>query len=537
MPAISTVDLCWSTPDGQSVISNLNLTFNVERAGIVGRNGVGKTSLLKLLSGAHAPTSGRIVVQGTIATLRQIVQVQPDETIADLFGVAADLDVLRRAERGMADIDELADADWSLDPRIAGALASVRLDATPDARLSRLSGGQRTRAAMAAVVLEQPDFLLLDEPTNNLDREGRTALFDLLDGWRAGAIIVSHDRELLETMDAIVEMTTLGATRYGGNWTRYRERKTVELAAVRHDLDVAERQTTEIARKTQIAAERKQRRDAAGSRKGARGDMPRILAGARKQRAENSGGENARLAERRREAAAIAAIAAREQIEILETMAVSLAKTGLVHDKIVLALEHVTAGHDPAAPLIRDLSFTIAGPERIAITGPNGSGKTTLLDVIIGRIEPWSGRIARTPGCAMLDQSVDILDPSLSIVDNFRALNADTDEFACRSALARFQFRADAANRIVGTLSGGQLLRAGLACTLGGTPPQLLVLDEPTNHLDLDSIAAVEVGLSAFDGALLVVSHDETFLAAIGISRRLDMSGCATGRIASFDSD
>ena len=388
MPAISTVDLCWSAPDGQSVISNLNLTFNVARAGIVGRNGVGKTSLLKLLSGARAPTSGRIVVQGTIATLRQIVQVERDETIADLFGVAAELDVLRRAESGTAGIDELAAADWALDAKIAGALASVRLDVTPDARLSRLSGGQRTRAAMAAVVLRQPDFLLLDEPTNNLDREGRIALFDLLGGWRGGVIIVSHDRELLETMDAIVEMTTLGATRYGGNWAHYRERKRIELAAVRHDLDVAERQIEEVSRKTQIAAERKQRRDATGSRKGARGDMPRILVGARKQRAQNSGGESARLAERQREEAAIAAIAAREQIEILETMAVSLVKTGLAPGKILLALEHVTAGHDPAAPLIRDLSFAIAGPERIAITGPNGSGKTTLLDVITARIEP-----------------------------------------------------------------------------------------------------------------------------------------------------
>lgn len=124
----------------------------------------------------------------------------------------------------------------------------------------------------------------------------------------------------------------------------------------------------------------------------------------------------------------------------------------------------------------------------------------------------------------MLDQGVDILDPNLTIVENFRALNTGTDEFACRSALAHFQFKADAADRIVGTLSGGQLIRAGLACILGGTPPQLLILDEPTNHLDLDSIAAVEAGLSAFDGALLVVSHDEAFLAAIGISRRLEMS-------------
>jgi ATPase subunit of ABC transporter with duplicated ATPase domains len=524
MPAIKTVGLCWSTPDGQPVISNLNLTFKVERAGIVGRNGVGKTSLLKLLSGDYEPIAGRIIVQGTTAMLRQIVQVRQGDTIADLFGVSAALDVLRRAERGQASIDEVSSADWSLEAKVAAALASVRLDAAPHTRLGRLSGGQRTRAAMAAVVLRQPDFLLLDEPTNNLDRDGRAALLELLGDWRAGAIVVSHDRELLDNMDAIIDMTTLGAKRYGGNWTQYRERKAIELAAVRHDLDVAERQIAEIEHKNQVAVERKQRRDAAGNRKGARGDLPRILVGARKQRAENSGGDNVRLAERQRAEASAAAIAARAQVEILQTMAVSLAKTALPPAKTVLTVKHVTAGHEQAGPVIRNMSFMVIGPERIAITGPNGSGKTTLLEVISGRRKPWTGRIFRTPDFAMLDQTVDILDPGLSIVHNFQALNEGADEFACRTALARFQFKADAADQIAGTLSGGQLIRAGLACILGGTPPQLLILDEPTNHLDLDSIAAIEAGLSAFDGALLVVSHDEEFLAAIGISRRIALS-------------
>jgi ATPase subunit of ABC transporter with duplicated ATPase domains len=124
----------------------------------------------------------------------------------------------------------------------------------------------------------------------------------------------------------------------------------------------------------------------------------------------------------------------------------------------------------------------------------------------------------------MLDQRVSLLDPTLSIRDNFRRLNLQADENAGRAALARFMFRADAALQVVGTLSGGQMLRAGLACVLGGlAPPSLLILDEPTNHLDIDSIAAVEAGLRAYDGALLVVSHDEVFLDAIGITRRLEL--------------
>jgi ATPase subunit of ABC transporter with duplicated ATPase domains len=175
--------------------------------------------------------------------------------------------------------------------------------------------------------------------------------------------------------------------------------------------------------------------------------------------------------------------------------------------------------------VIRDLSCAITGPERIAVTGPNGAGKTTLLAVLTGELQPFEGIVQVMTKFAMLDQRVSLLDPALSIRDNFKRINPDADENACRAALARFMFRADAALQIVATLSGGQMLRAGLACVLGSsTPPPLLILDEPTNHLDINAIEAVEAGLRAYDGALLVVSHDNAFLDTIGITRRLELS-------------
>jgi ATPase subunit of ABC transporter with duplicated ATPase domains len=219
-----------------------------------------------------------------------------------------------------------------------------------------------------------------------------------------------------------------------------------------------------------------------------------------------------------------AADAARERIEILQPLTVVIPPTGLPANKTVLVMDGVTTGYEPDHPIIRDLSFTITGPERIAVTGPNGSGKTTLLALINGQLRPWAGAVRIMTHFAMLDQQVSLLDPSMSIRDNFRRINPQADENACRAALARFMFRADAALQAVSDLSGGQLLRAGLACVLGGpTPPSLLILDEPTNHLDIDSIGAVEAGLRAYDGALLVVSHDEAFLATSEVSRRLEM--------------
>ena len=525
MPAsivLANVTLC--TPNGHNLLSGLDLNFGLERTGLVGRNGIGKTTLLRAISGDHAPLSGTIAVYGAVAVVRQTVQLKPDETIADLFGVSTRLALLRRAEAGDATAEDLDDADWTIEERILAALTRVGLEASPSTRLAKLSGGQATRASIAAAIFTEPDFLLLDEPTNNLDRTGRWALIDLVAHWRKGMIVISHDRELLEHMDFIVELNSFGAETYGGNWSAYCERKTITLEAAQHDLAFAERKVAEVKRKAQAAAERKHRRDAAGARKGARGDLPRILIGARRSNAQASGGDALRQAGRREAEAVKAAAEARSRVEILQELSVELPATGLASGRAVLKVDDVTAGYGADHPIIRSLSFSMVGPERVTVVGPNGSGKTTFLRLIAGQLEPSSGTVSIMVDFAALDQRVSILDPEMSILGNFKRLNPEANENDCRSALARFQFRAAAALQRAGTLSGGQMLRAGLACVLGGPrPPSLLILDEPTNHLDIESLVAVEAGLAAFDGALLVVSHDVAFLREIHITRRLDL--------------
>lgn len=527
MPAsIILSNLSLSTPDGRPLLSDLNLTFGAERTGLVGRNGVGKTTLLAAMAGAVGPRSGRIVVNGTIGLLRQGMHHAAGTTVADLFGARHMLELSRRAERGDATADDIAAIDWTLEVRLEAALARIGFDLSPETSLDQLSGGQVTRVHLAALLFAEPDFLLLDEPTNNLDQDGRKAVCELLAARRGGAIVVSHDRDLLETMDAIVELTSLGATRYGGNWSYYRAQKAVELEAARHDLADARKRLSEIDGKAQMAAERKARKDGSGKSRRARGDMPRILAGARKDRSEDSGGKSAQIVERRRAEASEAVDAARRRIEIIAPLSVALPSTHLPAGREVLRLDGVIAGYRSDRPILRALSLSIVGPERVALTGPNGSGKTTLLRVIQGEVRPWSGVVRVRPDVAIFDQAVSLLDPAISILDNFGRLNPGAGANECHAALARFMFRAEAALQIVGRLSGGQMLRAGIACVLGGAaPPSLLILDEPTNHLDIESIEAVEAGLRGYDGALLVVSHDAAFLDAIGITRRLDLGG------------
>jgi ATPase subunit of ABC transporter with duplicated ATPase domains len=525
MPAsISISKLTWPAPDGRRVLDDLTLDFSKERAGLVGRNGIGKSTLLSLICGDLSPSRGTVRVQGTVGLLRQAVQASADGTVAHLLGIADALAVLRGAEAGTATLDELVEADWTVETRAADALACLGLPIPLDTPLGCLSGGQRTRAALAGLHFTQPDFLLLDEPTNNLDAEGRAAVIDMLAHWRAGAIVVSHDRELLDAMDSIIELTSLGAARYGGNWSDYCARKAVELAAAEHDLASAEHHRAQVTRKTQITAERQQRRDAAGNRQAGRGGMPRILLGARREQAENSGGENRRLAERQRSEAELAVKRARARIEIFQPISVQIATTGLNPSRDVLTLEHVSAGYEDGASILRDMSLRIVGPERVAITGANGSGKSTLLRVIIGELTPSSGRAECHVPRRLLDQQATILHKEQTIAENFSRLNEGVDNNACRAALARFGFRAAAADKAVHALSGGQILRAGLACILGNpAPPPLLILDEPTNHLDLESIAAIEAGLMAYDGALIVVSHDRRFLDRIRITRTVEL--------------
>lgn len=439
MPASITIsNLSWSTPDGRPLLSNLDLSFGAERTGLVGRNGVGKTTLLKLVAGELQPSLGSIAFDGRFGILRQAVQIDAGAAIADLFAVRDTLAILERAERGEATGEELAHADWTLEARLASALERVGLEATPGTPLSSLSGGQRTRAGLAALVFAEPDFLILDEPTNNLDREGREAVIALLRDWRGGALVVSHDRELLEAMDAIVELTTLGARRYGGGWTAFQERKALELAAAEHDLADAEKRVDDVNRSAQLAAERQARSDRGGRIKAARGDMPRIVAGGLKRKAENTRGDRVRLGEKRREQALDEATSARGRIEVLQPFTVRLEPTGLPASRVVLRLNGVTAGYDSERPVLHNLSLALTGPERVAITGPNGSGKTTLLALVTGALVPWQGTVSVLVAHVFFDQSVSLLDPRLSVRENFRALNPGADENACRTALARF---------------------------------------------------------------------------------------------------
>ncbi|MBO79897.1 ABC-F family ATP-binding cassette domain-containing protein [Citromicrobium bathyomarinum] len=517
-PFLTLDSLSARTPDGRRLFHDLTLSIGAERVGLVGRNGSGKSTLLDLIAGAGKPASGTIHASGTLGVLHQ--DLPPQFTIARALGVAGQLEVLHRVLAGEGTPDDLALADWSLEERIEAALAQVGLSATPlDRRIRTLSGGERTRIGIARLRLEAPDLLLLDEPTNNLDAVGRDAIAALIRDWRGGVLVASHDRALLESMDRIVELTPIGIRSFGGGWSAFAAARDAERARAAEESERADAALRTAQRSAQARREAKARRDKAGRAVAARGSEPKIVLDARAERAQNTDGrENAtsdrligEAAKRREEAVA--------KVEIVTPLTIEMPASGLPSGARVLGLERVEAavGDRRLGPW----TLRIDGPERVALTGPNGAGKTTLLRIAAGLLDPVAGEACRAQGrIAMLDQHLALLDGDASILDNLRARHPQIDAESAYAQCARFAFRNRDALRIVGTLSGGERLRAGLAVTLAGrTPPWLLILDEPTNHLDIESLEVLEDALRQFDGALLVVSHDASFLERVGIER------------------
>ncbi|WP_321491171.1 ABC-F family ATP-binding cassette domain-containing protein [uncultured Hyphomonas sp.] len=524
MTSFLTLDsLSLSTPDGTPLFRDLTLSLGRERVGLVGRNGSGKSTLLHAIMGSVAPASGNIHLNGTTGMLQQSLDEALD--LAGVLGITDALACLARLEAGDGSVEDAADADWTLPSRVEQALADTGLRDLPlGAPVATLSGGERMRVALARQILEAPDLLLLDEPTNNLDTDGRQAISNLMRTWPGGLLIASHDRELLEQVDRIVDLSPVGITLFSGGWSEYAEAREAAREAAEADLARASDTLKRTQKSAQQAKEKQDRRDKAGRAARAKGDAPKMLLDKRQERAEATRGKGNALAARQMSESEQVLADARARIEILAPITMDLPSCGLPSGRRLLDFQQIEMAFGDRH-LFGPLDFQLTGPERVAIAGPNGSGKSTLLRLVIGALAPSSGTASRlTDNFALLDQHVSLLTPGETILENMHRLNPGLSANASHAALARFGFRNDDALQVAGTLSGGEKLRAGLACVFAReTPPDLLILDEPTNHLDLRAIEALETGLNAWDGAILLVSHDGAFLNAIGVTRTLSL--------------
>src|SRR5919204_3134902 len=474
-----------------------------DRVGLVGPNGVGKTTLLRIAAGLDAPDAGNVAVaRGTrIGFLEQ-----------ELLGAAAGT-VSEHARTAAAHLRALESEMRALEPRLAGGkpdvmeryadlqhrfdhaggydfeatlgrvLAGLGLERLRGREVSTLSGGERTRLGLARLLLDDPDLLLLDEPTNHLDVAALEWLERVLIEQDATVLVSSHDRWFLdrvtgrtlsfERSGAGTSANVSSLVDYRGGYSRYaRQRREREAATAR----AASRQAEEIARTEEFI-----RRYGAG------------------QRAKEARGRAKRLARVERV----------EAPERLTRQSWQLAAAHLAGDTVV---ETTPLAVGYGSPLLRTGSLRVARDSRIAVVGPNGAGKTTLVRTLVGDLAPVEGYVSSAPTArvAFFAQAQSELTGDQTVLDTLREVSALTEQEA-RDHLARFLFRGDDVFKSVGVLSGGERSRLALA-RLAARHANLLVLDEPTNHLDLLAREQLESVLSEFEGALLFVSHDRYFI-------------------------
>ncbi len=464
---------------------------SAERVALIGRNGAGKSSLLKILAGLEKPDDGEIQSQGSIN--RYYVPQEPSFTTgASVFETVSEGVAEAKALRERFEIHDPADDldwvqtrlealdGWNWERRVDETLHRLQLD--PSAQVGALSGGWKKRVALARALVANPDVLLLDEPTNHLDLDAITWLGELLKSFKGSVLLITHDRAFLDVVATrILELDRGQLRSYPGNFTEFQAAKERELAA----------EAQAAARFDKLLAQ-----EEVWIRKGVEARRTRSVA--RVQRLHQLRSEHA---------------ARRDQVGNVRLEIDRGSNSG----KLVAELENVSKGFGGAAPLVKNFSSTILRGDKIGFIGPNGVGKTTLLKMILGQLAPDEGEIRTGTNLqvAYFDQMREVLNPEATLADTISPgsewIEIGNSRKHVMSYLGDFLFAPARANSPVKSLSGGERNRLLLA-RLFARPANVLVMDEPTNDLDIETLELLEELLTDYNGTVFLVSHDRRFV-------------------------
>jgi ATP-binding cassette subfamily F protein 3 len=482
------------------------------RVGFVGRNGVGKSTLFHAIRGDLPTESGTIAIppRWQIGSLAQEAPNGPEKLIEVVLKADRERETLMREAEVASDPTRIAEIQTRLvdieahsaPARAASILSGLGFSAEDQNRpCSEFSGGWRMRVALAATLFAAPDLLLLDEPTNYLDLEGTLWLEDHLANYPRTVIVISHDRDLLETsVDQILHLDRGKLSLYKGSYSSFEEqRSTRELLDAKH----AKRQADE--------------------RKRLQAFVDRFKAKASKARQAQS---RVKMLERMKPVTALVTQDVRE---------IAFPQPEKMLSPPIIAVDDVSVGYDPNKPILNRVTLRIDTEDRIALLGANGNGKSTLVKLLAGRLPPFSGKVIRAEKLSVgyfAQHQVDELNIDASPYDHIRRLMPDAPESKVRGRAGAIGFSGKAGDTLVKNLSGGEKARLllGLATFFG---PNMIILDEPTNHLDIDSRAALAEAINEFPGAVIMVSHDRYLIEACADQLWV----VADGMVTSYDGD
>lgn len=500
--AIKSLDFSW--PDGTEVFKNLNYTFNSQtKYGIIGQNGMGKSTLLKLILKDLDPQQGSIISSGSISIFNQIESPPDHLTVAEyLMQIWSNLSS-----------QELQFADQ--------ILKNISLEKS----CVLLSGGEWTKIRLLKTLSEETEFIFFDEPTNHMDRLGREALYEFIQKINKGVLIISHDRELLEKVDKIVELSSRGLQTYGGNWSFYKDQSENEKNKTISDYERAELDLKKSEKERTQKLEKQQKRMNQAAKNVESSGLPKILIGARKRRAQQTLGKVQISTSEDTQNSYNETKENFLKIKKESSIYAHLPQPKVPHSKLIFELQNFNFKF-PNGPYLwkHPLNYVFRGPKKLVLSGRNGSGKSTLLKVLMGQIETDEHAKLGEINVGYLDQKLESLNLDQNVLKNIQNTSSLT-ETEIRNALATFLFQGNQVLQPVHSLSGGERLRLALAkVLLQDKTPDLLILDEPTNNVDIQNLDFLEEALEHYQGALIVISHDRVFLENIGVTEELNLS-------------
>ncbi|MFD1605096.1 ribosomal protection-like ABC-F family protein [Flavobacterium artemisiae] len=511
------------------LFENISFTINKhEKTALVGNNGVGKSTLLKIIAGELLPFSGQLIQNSKAYFVPQLFGQFNNISIAEALQIKEKLNALKEILEGDVteqNLEILSD-DWSIEDRCDEALLYWQLhNLDLNQKMETLSGGQKTKVFLAGIMIHEPDLVLLDEPSNHLDFAGRELLYDFIQNTSSTVLVVSHDRTLLNCLNKVLEMTKNGISVYGGNYDFYSEQKKIENNALENDVQSKEKALRKAKEKERETIERQQKLDARGKKKQEKSGVARIMMNTLRNKAENSSSKIKDVHAEKINGIADDLRELRSSISSLDQMKFGFNTLHFHKGKVIFKAENINYSYENQLIWKQCLNFEIVSGDRVVIKGLNGSGKTTLIKIILQKINPIEeGNItASIKKSIYIDQDYSLLDNNLKIYEQAQVFNdSGLEEHEVKMRLNRFLFSQKAWDKPCSSLSGGERMRLMLCClTISNESPEVIILDEPTNNLDIQNIEILTQAINEYQGTLIVVSHDTHFLESIHINKTI----------------